>query len=256
MSAIADYVAERSPTSAAPQPLSEACWAPATRIAFRFCFLYFGLYILTTQMLAGMLPNPKFRVPVLAQKPPMQQLVIWVGNHLLSVKPAVHPTGSGDTLFDWTAAFTLLLLVYGGAEGWKTYGGGAPKSPLYGIWDVDSMSINGELKPPLTTDTLRYNHVVFQSLNGPISFQKMDRKFDRFGSTIDTVKRTLTLQNFTDTTSKPVLAYERPSPTNLALEGDLVGAKRVRMAMTQHDLNNFMLISRGFHWVQEYPVNR
>ena len=27
-------------------------------------------------------------------------------------------------------------------------------------------------------------------------------------------------------------------------------------AMTQRDLNDFMLISRGFHWVQEYPVNR
>ena len=56
MSAIADYVAERSPTSAAPQATSEASWAPATLIAFRFCFLYFGLYVLTTQMLAGMVP--------------------------------------------------------------------------------------------------------------------------------------------------------------------------------------------------------
>jgi len=31
----------------------------------------------------------------------------------------------------------------------------APRWPLYGIWDVDSMSINGEALPPLTTDTLR-----------------------------------------------------------------------------------------------------
>jgi len=30
----------------------------------------------------------------------------------------------------------------------------------------------------------------------------------------------------------------------------------VRMAMTQHDLNKFLLISRGFHWIQEFPVNR
>src|SRR6478609_6973763 len=119
MSAIADYVAERSPTSAAPQPLSEESWAPATRIAFRFCLLYFGLYVLTTQMLAGMLPNPKFRVPVLAQKPPMQQLVLWVGNHILGVQPTVHPTGSGDTLFDWTAAFTLLLLAALGTIVWS-----------------------------------------------------------------------------------------------------------------------------------------
>lgn len=447
MTAIADYVAERPLTSPAPHTASEQSWAPATRIAFRFCFLYFGLYVLMTQMLAGMLPSPWYRVPVLAEKAPVRPLVIWVGNHLLGVKPTVHPTGSGDTLFDWTYAFTGLLLaaigtvvwsliarrttayprlykwfrlfirvalgttmfsygfakvfplqmptvflsrllepygdfspmgviwysigaapgyerfigsaevlgglllllpwtslvgalvtfgvtfgvfmvnmtydvpvklfafhlvlmsmfliapdarrlinwfvlnrpvvpdsaprygpsagshrgwivaqlvfaawalgleVYGGAQGWKAYGAGAPKSPLYGIWDVDSMTVNGELRPPLTTDTLRYSHAVFQSASGLTVFQKMNQKFDYFRGTVDTVKHTITLQSGIDTTLKPVLTYERPSPTQLAFEGDLRG-QHVRVAMTQHDLNKFMLVSRGFHWVQEYPVNR
>ena len=152
-------------------------------------------------------------------------------------------------------AWALGLEVYNSAQGWNQYGPGAPKSPLYGIWDVDSMSIDGELRPPLTTDTLRYSHVVFQSQFGPSSFQKMNQKFDRFMVTVDTVKRTLTLSKGTDSTWKPVLAYERPSPTGLTFEGDVDG-KHWRMAMTQRDLNDFMLISRGFHWVQEYPVNR
>jgi uncharacterized membrane protein YphA (DoxX/SURF4 family) len=450
MTATADYVSETAPETEGPHTRSQAdtaAWSPATRIAFRFCVLYFGLYVLLSQMLGGMLPNPKFRVPVLGEKPPMRPLVLWVGNNLLGVTPTVHPSGSGDTLFDWVHAFTLLLLavvgtvvwslarrgrtryprlhkwfrlflrvalgttmfsygfakvfplqmptvflsrllepygdfspmgviwysigaapgyerfigsaevlgglllllpgltligalvsfavtvgvwmvnmtydvpvklfafhlvlmsifliapdarrlinwfvlnrpvmpepaprygpssrshvgwiiaqvlfavyalgfeIYGGAQGWKAYGGGAPKSPLYGIWAVDSMSVNGELKPPLTTDTLRYSHVVFQSLQGRAAFQKMNQKFDYFGATVDTVKHTITLQKFTDTTSKPVLTYERPSPTKLAFEGDIDG-KRVRIAMTQRDLNSFMLISRGFNWVQEYPVNR
>jgi hypothetical protein len=448
MTATADYVAERSPVNPEPQPQPHdvATWSPATRIAFRFCFLYFGLYVLMTQMLAGMVPNPWFRVPVLAELPPMRPLVLWVGNNVLGVQPTVHPTGSGDTLFDWTYAFTGLLLaafgtvvwsfaargttshprlhkwfrlfirvalgttmfsygfakvfplqmptvflsrllepfgdfspmgviwysigaapgyerfigsaevlgglllllpwttligalvtlgvafgvfmvnmtydvpvklfafhlvlmsifliapdarrlidwfflnrpvvpesaarygpsalshrlwifgqlvfllwalgwqIQGGAEGYRTYGPGAPKSPLYGIWNVDSMSIDGELRPPLTTDTLRYRYAVFQSPNG-MTFQKMDQSFERFGSTIDTVKRTLTLRKASDSTWKPVLAYERPTPTTLTVEGDL-GGKRVRMAMTQRDLNTFFLISRGFNWVQEYPVNR
>jgi hypothetical protein len=92
-------------------------------------------------------------------------------------------------------------------------------------------------------------------LNGGISFQKMDQSFDRFVGTIDTVKRTIDLKKGSDSTWKSVLAYERPSPTKLTFEGDL-GGKRVRMAMTQHDLNKFLLISRGFHWIQEFPVNR
>jgi hypothetical protein len=151
--------------------------------------------------------------------------------------------------------WALGLEVYNSTHGWNQYGPGAPKSPLYGIWDVDSMSINGEARPPLTTDTLRYSHVVFQSLNGLSSFQKMNQKFDRFMVTVDTVKHTLTLGKGADTLWKPVLAYERPSPTRLTFEGDVDG-KRVRMTMSQHDLNDFMLISRGFHWVQEFPVNR
>jgi hypothetical protein len=151
--------------------------------------------------------------------------------------------------------YALGLEVYGGTQAWKTYGGGAPKSPLYGIWSVDSMVINGEIKPPLTTDTLRYSHVVFQALDGFTAFQKMNQKFDYFGATVDTVKHIETLRTGRDTTSKPVLAYERPSPTKLTFEGDLNG-KHVRMAMTQRDLKSFMLLSRGFNWVQEYPVNR
>ena len=69
MTAIAEPVAERSPATVAPEPQqiqrAEPSWSPATRIAFRFSFIYFGLYVLMTQMLAGMVPNPKFRVPVL-----------------------------------------------------------------------------------------------------------------------------------------------------------------------------------------------
>ena len=116
------------------------------------------------------------------------------------------------------------------------------------------MSVDGVLLPPLATDTLRYSHAVFQYQNG-VTFQKMNQKFARFGGTIDSVKRTLTLANGSDSTWKPVLSYERPSPTSLTMEGDIDG-KHIRLAMTQHDLNKFLLISRGFNWVQEFPINR
>jgi hypothetical protein len=194
--------------------------------------------------------------------PDARRLINWfVLNRPVMPEPAPRYGPSSRSHVGWIIAQVLFAVyalgfeIYGGAQGWKAYGGGAPKSPLYGIWAVDSMSVNGELKPPLTTDTLRYSHVVFQSLQGRAAFQKMNQKFDYFGATVDTVKHTITLQKFTDTTSKPVLTYERPSPTKLAFEGDIDG-KRVRIAMTQRDLNSFMLISRGFNWVQEYPVNR
>jgi hypothetical protein len=194
--------------------------------------------------------------------PDARRLVDWfVLNRPVEPAPAPRYGPSARSHRGWIiaqlvfTAWVLGLEIYGGNRSWKTFGGGAPKSPLYGIWDVDSMTVNGELRPPLTTDSLRYSHVVFQSLNGLTAFQKMNQKFDYFRGTVDTVKHTITLQSGRDTTLKPVLTYERPSPTKLAFDGHL-GGKHVRMALTQHDLNSFFLISRGFHWVQEFPVNR
>ena len=38
-------------------------WTLATRIAFRLCFLYFSLYVVSTQMLGGLLPFSWVRQP-------------------------------------------------------------------------------------------------------------------------------------------------------------------------------------------------
>jgi hypothetical protein len=116
------------------------------------------------------------------------------------------------------------------------------------------MSINGELHTPLLTDSTRYSHAVFQAMDG-ITFQRMDQSFLRYRATIDTLERTLSLSKATDSTWKATLSYQRPSPTRLTLEGDIDG-KHLEMAMTLHDLKRFLLISRGFHWVQEQPFNR
>ena len=58
-----------------------------------------------------------------------------------------------------------------------------------------------------------------------------------------------------DSTWKATLAYQRPTPTQLSLDGEVDG-KRIQMAMTLHDLQKFLLISRGFNWVQEQPFNK
>jgi hypothetical protein len=116
------------------------------------------------------------------------------------------------------------------------------------------MSIDGEVHPPLLTDSTRYGRAVFQAVKG-VTFQRMDLSFLRYGATIDTVKRTLSLTKATDSTWKATLAYQRPSPTRLSLEGDVDG-KHIQMAMTLHDLTKFLLVSRGFNWVQEQPFNR
>ena len=83
----------------------------------------------------------------------------------------------------------------------------------------------------------------------------MDQSFLRYGATVDTVNRTISLKKASDTSWKAVLSYQRPSPNRLTVAGDVDG-KRIQMAMTLRDLNKFLLVSRGFHWIQEQPFNR
>ncbi len=74
---------------------------------------------------------------------------------------------------------------------------------------------------------------------------------------IDSVNHTVTLKNLADSTMQGTVAYQRPTPDRLVLDGDL-GGKRFQLVMKEHDLKKFFLVSRsqGLHWVQEFPINR
>ena len=84
-----------------------ARWSPATRVAFRFCVVYFGLTILFTQLFTAVfqLPSPAFVTGVL-------DLFALVGEHVFRVGPiTLQFSGSGDKLIDWVQAGTLLLIA-------------------------------------------------------------------------------------------------------------------------------------------------
>src|SRR3954463_13934872 len=86
-------------------------WHPLTRVAFRFCFLYFGLYVLTTQMLGGLWIVPKLSPPNLGATGLMHGMVDWVASHVFHVawQYSRVSTGSGDKTTDWIHAFILLV---------------------------------------------------------------------------------------------------------------------------------------------------
>ena len=85
-------------------------WRLRTRVAFRFFALYFGLYVLTTQMLGGLLLLP-IGLPFGATgwlKGP----VSWTATHVFHASGFVTVlTGSGDKVIDWVHAFCLLVVA-------------------------------------------------------------------------------------------------------------------------------------------------
>jgi hypothetical protein len=154
-------------------------------------------------------------------------------------------------------AFGLYLVgmgIYSGMDAWKTYGGARPKSALYGIWNVDEMSVDGQLRPALFTDHDRWRRVVFDFATST-SFQRPDDTFTGFSSTIAEKDSTLTLTKPADKNWKASFHYSRPAPDQLVLNGSMDG-HQVQMKLKLLDRDKFTLVNRGFHWINEYPFQR
>jgi hypothetical protein len=422
--------------------MPDPVWRPATRVAFRFSLVYFGLYIITTQMLTSLLQLPAWGFAELGTLPPAQAVVTRVASHLFGVTDplVVTASGSGDKIFDWVQAFCLLVIAllatagwtildrrrecYGALHGWfhlfvrfalgatmvtygaskaiplqmgagpslgrlvepfghfspmgvlwsfmgvspayqsftgcaellggmllflprtatigalvcladaiqvftlnmtydvpvklmsfhlvllslfllapdaarlakvflaprppllrgaradrlarvaqvaigiylvgltcyslrqqwMSYGGGAPKSLLYGIWSVEEMSVDGKVLAPLLTDHDRWRRIVFDSPKRA-AFHRMDDSIEVYRTDIDPDRKSMVLIAGTTLDRKSTIAFEQPAADRLVLEGDMEG-HRVRMQLLLEDREKFPLVSRGFHWVQEYPFNR
>ena len=150
-------------------------------------------------------------------------------------------------------ALIVLLAFSASMFAWSRSGAGAPKSPLFGIWNLEHMTIDGELRPPLVTDENRWRRVIMQTPTAAV-FQRMNDTFDRYSAEFDKDGKTLKITSADGKTSSS-LTYSRPASDSLALDGTLDG-RLVHLELKQVDLNSFLLNSRGFHWIQEVPFNR
>jgi hypothetical protein len=408
-------------------------WTPATRLAFRFSVLYFGLYIVTTQMLNGMVAVPNWGFPPLETQPPLKNVIQWTALHVFRVTQplVITGSGSGDKTANWVAAFCLVVLsalttivwsaidrreahpsldrwfrlfmrfavgttmlgygmvkafplqmpyppltrllepfgnfspmgvlwysvgaspgwerfagsmeivaavllfvpslslvgamvcfadavqiftlnmtydvpvklfsfhlilmsiflmapeisrltrallarvpggkllvaaqivlaayyigneVYQANRSWHTYGGGAPKPALYGIWNVDRMFIGGVERSPLATDYDRWRRVVVQN-STTVYFQRMDETLAAYPAKFDDKTNTIVLTRPSDKNWTATFAVQRPDAAHLSLSGAMDGHS-IEMRTSLVDRAHFLLVSRGFNWVQEFPFNR
>ena len=149
--------------------------------------------------------------------------------------------------------YVIAVNAYGARAAWVQYGGGAPKSPLYGIWNVESMSIDGHIRSPLLTDYDRWRRVVFDR-PGSMSFQRMNDSFVFFAAKIDQPAGTIALTPPNEK-SAMVLRFQRPATDRLVVDGEM-SQHAIHMELHLVDRGTFLLVNRGFHWIQEYPFNR
>jgi len=144
-------------------------------------------------------------------------------------------------------------LLYGSYRDLVDYGSeAASKSPLYGMWTVEEMVVDGKVRPPLLTDEKRWRRMFFTT-PGRLTIQLMSDSHERYNLVYDEAKRTLVLRRRGNW--KTTLVYQQPRPDVLFVEGPFDG-HNVQARLRRTEPPKFLLLTRGFHWINERPINR
>ncbi len=149
--------------------------------------------------------------------------------------------------------FILFSFTSQGISNLKQFGDDAPKPKLYGYYNIATFVKNKDTLPPLLTDTVRWNKLVFGSYDR-VSAELMNDTLIAYTYVDDTLKHILTMKQRNDTSLKYRFNY-------LSLPGDtlqLASAddRGLLMKLNKINVNEFLLLKRGFHWVNEFPFNR
>ena len=83
----------------------------------------------------------------------------------------------------------------------------------------------------------------------------MDDSFARYGASINLKEKALALTKDDDKNWKANFTFQRVAPDQLTLDGEM-DSHKLHMQLQLVDRSKFLLINRGFHWIQEYPLNR
>jgi hypothetical protein len=128
-------------------------------------------------------------------------------------------------------------------------GEGAP--PVTGVFTVEEFAIDGAVRPPLLTDAARWRTVAFNGWRG-VMIRHMDSTSERFGGTF--LPGDAILSPYSD--GPPlVLVFLVLDPNHLAM-GGVIDKHWTWARLVKQDDRDSLLLSRGFHWINEYPLNR
>jgi hypothetical protein len=91
---------------------------------------------------------------------------------------------------------------------------------------------------------------------GRFAIQLMSDSRERYNLVeLDEKMRTLVISKRHDPNWKTTLVYRRPQPDVLFVEGPFDGHE-VRARLRLAEPPEFLLVTRGFHWINERPFNR
>lgn len=149
-------------------------------------------------------------------------------------------------------AWVALAPPYYSQQTRKEYGDLAPPNPLQGTYRVESFLRDG-VADRANEDAARWVRVGLGRFAGTI--QRADGRAVRMRFATDKAKGTVTLTP-REAGGQPVtLRYSEPGPGLLRIEGKFEGGETVALLRRQTEEKS-LLMTRGFHWINEVPLNR
>ena len=147
-----------------------------------------------------------------------------------------------------------VMLVHNINRAWddqEQYGRDREKPPLYGLYRVETFIKDGVEHPPLITDEKRWGHMWFE-YEGYLGVAGMEGQRYGLPCIVDEAAQSITVPL---EEGDYVWSYQKPSPDVLIIEGVYMKS-RYTLHLKRRNMDDFLHMSRGFHWINEYPYNR
>jgi hypothetical protein len=147
-------------------------------------------------------------------------------------------------------AYLIAVLAYVNFGYWHSLGGGRPRSPLYGIWNVQLLSVDGHAGPATLNDyDRRWKRVIFD-VPDIVLFQRTDDSFARYGASIDVSGKRVILTKGNSRTWQSRFSFEQPAENMLTLAGEMDG-HGIRLELERVEDDTLQLLNSDFRWI--YP---
>lgn len=126
---------------------------------------------------------------------------------------------------------------------------------ITGVWNVDEVVVDGAVAAPLLTNGPRWRTISVNDWGG-VMVRHVDGSSERFGGAFDPATHLATWAPYTSQDDKPgVVLYGTRGVAHMTLVG-FVGGHAMIVRASKKDAGDSLLVSRGFHWINEFPLNR
>jgi len=135
----------------------------------------------------------------------------------------------------------------------KQYGDLAKKPKHYGLYEITHFQKNKDTVSNTLDNNQQWKYIILE-YEGTTQIQKMDKSKVYYKTTLDSLKNELKLTSYRDSTVTFNLNIKKTDST-FTIE-TVIKNDSIRASGKIRKKEDFLLMNRGFRWINEYPFNR